>query len=97
MSETLSASQYQADLWDLRQTHDVCLFEKTYGEQFKIRVIQAVAVLVLESGQYLLSGMPIVRNFGETALSEFRATFRLIGLLFGTMYLVYSCSLHKGF
>ena len=47
MSDTLSASQYQADLWDLRQAHDVCLFEKTDCEQFKIRVFQAVAVMML--------------------------------------------------
>ena len=58
MSDTLSALQYQADLWDLRQAHDICLSDY---EQFRIRVFQAVAVMIVTSGAYLLSGMPMVR------------------------------------
>ena len=75
MSETLSASQYQAELWDLRQTHDVCLSEKADGEQFRSRVIKAVVVMMLASGAYLLSGIPMVRSFGEKAFLSSRQHF----------------------
>ena len=92
MSDTLSALQYQADLWDLRQAHDVCLSDY---EQFRIRVFQAVAVMIVTSGAYLLSGMPMVRSFCQMALSEFKALFSLLGLVLVTMYLVYTVTVHR--
>ena len=88
----LVPSHYQAELWDLRQKHDDYLSDY---KQFKIRVFLAVAVMAVASGAYLLSGMSMVRSSGATALSEFKATFRLLGLVLVTMYLVDTVTVYR--
>ena len=54
VSETFSVSQNQAELWDLRQKHDVCLSENADGKLFRSMVINTVVVMVLGLGAKLI-------------------------------------------